>query len=57
MAVEKGSAATRGLKLTPCPFTVAVADRSSQSPGIWNGSFLASTPASRNRSKRPVERR
>ncbi len=48
--VENGSAATRAVNCTLLPFTTASAERSSQRPGIWNGSFLASTPASRKRS-------
>ena len=37
--VENGSAAIRGRNWTPSPCTVAVAERSSQSPGIVNGSL------------------
>ena len=49
VAVENGSATTLGEKRTPSPRTVAVAERSSQRPGMRNDSLRAVTPASRNR--------
>ena len=45
VAAENGSAATRGGEAQRPPCTVAVAERSSQRPGIVNGSVRASTPA------------